>query len=284
MTVAGFANGSSSTSLAGLNQPYDFFIDDIGNMYILDTINYRILYWPKNSTEGRIVIDTGVPDLAANQLNLPVSMTSSNHSIYNSSYLFVFHLDGQDHIFVSYIRSEKIEMFQFPSLISSSNGTTILEQVINDNNRSMPIMVLGMTFDHKYGLLYLGDYFNQRLLVFNITEENIEIVTDDKLLIINSSIAINPVSIAIDELSEVYYVSDSLLNTVVKFKFGSTIGTIVAGNLISTSIFNQLHSPQGLTVDSSGYLYIVDTGYNRVVQLLNENGDLRTVAGKFYDY
>jgi hypothetical protein len=78
VTVAGFSDDTSSTSFARLNNPYDFFVDGIGNMHIADSNNHRILYWPVNSAEGRIVAGTGEPGSEANQLFSPIALTSNN--------------------------------------------------------------------------------------------------------------------------------------------------------------------------------------------------------------
>ena len=68
VTVAGFSNTICSSLLASLCSPSDLFVDSIGDMYILDSSNYRILYWPANSTEGRVVAGTGEPGSDTNQL------------------------------------------------------------------------------------------------------------------------------------------------------------------------------------------------------------------------
>ena len=128
------------------------------------------------------------------------------------------------------------------------------------------------------------DLWNQRLIILNITEDNAEVMANTQLTVMNSSITLYPYSVVIDEKSDLFYVADTQLNIIVKFKFGCTAGTIVAGGLISSSIVNQLNIPTSLTFDSSGYLYIADSGYNRIVQLLNEQGDLRTIVGEFYQY
>ena len=69
VTVAGFSNGTSSTSLAGLNYPSDLFIDSIGNMYIADFMNNRIVCWPVNARSGVLVANT----------NQPVALTGNLH-------------------------------------------------------------------------------------------------------------------------------------------------------------------------------------------------------------
>ncbi|CAF0850861.1 unnamed protein product [Adineta ricciae] len=262
VTVAGFTNETYSEPLATLYSPNDLFIDSIGNMHILDSLNYRILYWPNNSTEGRIVAGTGEPGSDADQLFYAVSFAV-----------------GQGQMYVSDVANQRVQAFPFTTSPGSPNATTILGQNFVGNERSMPIIVLGMAFAYKSGLLYLNDYLNRRLLILNISDDNVQIVVDSELSIMNSSISLHPTGIVIDEIANTFYVSDALSNIVVKFQINSTIGNVVAGRLISSSIYNQLNQPIGMAIDSSGYLYIADSGYNRVVQLINGNGDLRTIAG-----
>lgn len=178
----------------------------------------------------------------------------------------------------------RVRSFVFTTSTGSPNGTTILGDSLDGSDRSSPILVLAMAFDEMRSLLYLGDYSNQRLIILNRTENNTQIVNDTELLVMNSSIQIYPNGIVIDEASDSFYVSDNILSAVVKFKFGSTTGNIIAGSMISDLIYNQLMAPAGLALDSSGYLYIVDSQYNRIVQVQNDNGDLRTIAGELYQH
>lgn len=78
VTVAGFANGSSSTSLAGLQYPTDMFFDDVGDMYIVDSNNNRILYWSQNSVKGVHVIGSNVSGSGANQLKIPSNLMGND--------------------------------------------------------------------------------------------------------------------------------------------------------------------------------------------------------------
>ena len=71
VTVAGFTNGTASSSLSGLARPTQLFVDAVGNMHIVDLINNRILYWPMNSAEGHIVAGTGYAGSDPNELNAP---------------------------------------------------------------------------------------------------------------------------------------------------------------------------------------------------------------------
>lgn len=76
--MAGFGNDTSPTSVASLRYPFDLSVDGFGNMHIADFNNHRILYWPVNSTEGRIVAGTGEFGSEANQLWFPTRLTSNN--------------------------------------------------------------------------------------------------------------------------------------------------------------------------------------------------------------
>lgn len=87
--MAGFANGTYSRSLHGLSYPSDLFVDDTGNMYIVDSWNSRILYWPVNSAEGRIVAGTNKSGWQANQLNSPVALTSNDQYCLRSKHISI---------------------------------------------------------------------------------------------------------------------------------------------------------------------------------------------------
>ena len=193
-----------------------------------------------------------------------------------------FCLVDQGQMYVYDSANRRVQSFPFTTLAGSPNGTTILGESLLDSDRNKPISVAGMTFDRIRHLLYLYNSVNDHLLILNTTENNIEITNDTGLSLTNSSILIRPCAIAIDEASNSFYVSDSLFGIVTKFDIGSTTGTVVAGGMINNLLFNQLILPGGLALDSSGYLYIADFHLNKVVQLLNDNGELRTIAGDLY--
>ena len=198
------------------------------------------------------------------------------------SSLFIFCLVDQGQMYVGDTGNKRIQSFPFTTLAGSSNGTIILGEPLLDSDRGKPISVLGMAFDRMRHLLYLCNSVNQHVLILNTTENNIEITNDTELSVMNGSIQMRPSAIAIDEGSNSFYVSDSSLGIVVKFKIGSTTGVIVAGGMINNLLFNQLSLPGSLALDSSGYLYIADYRFNRIVQLLNGDGELRTIAGELF--
>ena len=76
--VAGFANGTTTPSLVGFNLPSELLVDAIGNMFIADALNYRILYWPLNAAEGHIVAGNGSFGSSANQFDVVLGFTGDD--------------------------------------------------------------------------------------------------------------------------------------------------------------------------------------------------------------
>ena len=59
VTVAGLLTGVSSSLPTGLKGPNDVLVDGAGNLFVADSDNNRVAYWPFNATQGRVVMGTG---------------------------------------------------------------------------------------------------------------------------------------------------------------------------------------------------------------------------------
>lgn len=137
----------------------------------------------------------------------------------------------------------------------------------------------GFALDRKRDLFYVNNYMVNHLLILNVTEDSVQIIVDAPLFLMGNVTQIWATEIVIDETADCFYVSDRSLYSVVKFQIGSTTGRIVAGGW-PVPYYKTIYVPMGLTLNSSGYLYIVDYHLHRVVQLRNEDGELRTIAGQ----
>ena len=80
----------------------------------------------------------------------------------------------------------------------------------------------------------------------------------------SSNALVHPSGIAVDTADSVY-VSDHDNHRVLKFLFGSSTGSIVAGTGVPGNSLNQLHGPTGLCVDVSLNIYVVDSLNYRVM-------------------
>ncbi|MFY7734109.1 MAG: PKD domain-containing protein [Bacteroidia bacterium] len=104
------------------------------------------------------------------------------------------------------------------------------------------------------------------------------------LLAINSPIN-QPSSIAVDASGN-SYISDPLNHRIRKVNASTGIMTTIVGNGTSgyggdgfAAIYANLNSPRGITLDSSGNLYIADYGNNRIRKVNANTGIISTVAG-----
>ena len=183
------------------------------------------------------------------------------------------HLVDGEYIYVSDFLNQRVQSFLLTNTTDFLNGTTAFDLSSVPSNRSAPLFPSGLAYDKKQAVLYVGDYLNQRLILLNRTINSTEIVAD-------TSIGVSPAYILVDDKTDVFYVTDTISNSVFRFEVGTDVGRLVAGDSMSDSMINQLASPMGLALDSSGYLYIADAAHNRIVQVLNDQGDLRTIAGE----
>lgn len=195
------------------------------------------------------------------------------------SHLSLLYLVGKRKIYVLDTGNDRIQSFPYITVTGSPNGTTILGAYLPDSNRNPLWAFSGMSYDWIRHLLYVCDISNQRLIILNATGDDTEIIANVQLSVISPPIQISPLALIINPASDSFYVTDPELSIAVQFTIGSTTGTIIAGPMINNSTANLLGGPIDLALDSSGYLYITDVMFLRVIQLLNNNGDLRTIAG-----
>ena len=86
--------------------------------------------------------------------------------------------------------------------------------------------------------------------------------------------------VALDSSGNIY-VSDQSINgdRIMKWEPGATEGTVVAGGNGYGSELNQLSSPRGVVLDSSGNIYIADTENNRIMKWEPDATEGTVVAG-----
>ena len=71
IVVAGKSSGASGTDVASLNFPYAARVDAMGNVYVADNSNARIVKWAPGASSGTIAAGNGSAGPGAGQLNTP---------------------------------------------------------------------------------------------------------------------------------------------------------------------------------------------------------------------
>ena len=79
IVAGGNGQGNNLNQLSG---PEGIVVNEVGDVYVADSHNHRIVCWPLGSTEGRIVVGVNGQGEESNQLNLPIGLSvdiNNNH-------------------------------------------------------------------------------------------------------------------------------------------------------------------------------------------------------------
>jgi len=74
ITVAGNRSGIAGTGNAFLSYPFAARLDAVGNLYVADNANHRVMKWAPGATAGVLVAGTGTAGDGAGSLNVPVDV------------------------------------------------------------------------------------------------------------------------------------------------------------------------------------------------------------------
>ncbi len=270
---------SSGVSASNLDQPYGIALDSSGNLYVADTVNSRVLYYPAGSTTATRVYGQGGSftsgtanngGLNANSLSRPVGLVLDN-----TGNLYV--ADGSNNRVLYYVAASTTatrvygQAGSFTSNTSNNGG-------LSANSLSLPY---GVALDSN-GYLYVADFNNNRVLYYVAASTTATRVygqagsfttnTANNGGIISSSLY-NPGAIVLDSTDNLY-ICDQRNNRVLYFIAGSITATRVYGQLglFTTSTSNNgginasaISTPLGIGVDSNGNIYVSDKN-NRVLK------------------
>jgi uncharacterized protein (TIGR03437 family) len=277
--TAGFSGDGSAGSNAELNFPTGVAVDSSGNVYIADLVNLRIRKLTSSGTistaagNGNFSYSGDGGQATSAQLNTPQAVaTDSNGNLYIA--------DTANHVV------RKVTAAGVISTIAG-NGTAGSGGDGGAATSAQLHSPQGIAVDASGNNVYVSDTQNAR--VRRITNGTINTVAGNGTPGFGgdggtaTSAQLNiPAGLALDAAGDLY-IADFSNNRIRKVTNG-TIAT-VAGNvgqgysgdgLAATAA--ELTTPMGVATDSSGNLYIADTG-NNAVRMVNAGGFISTVAG-----
>lgn len=171
--VYGQANFSSAVtaplSASSLANNQGVVVDSVGGIYIADTINNRVVYYPKGSTAairvyGQPNFTTAVGNISSNGLNQPFGLA----------------LDQSENLFVADLNNNRVLVYPQTNLATGMTASAVVGQFgsfgcgnenndgfcglgsVNSQNLNSPTYV---HFD-KQGRMYIADSGNHRVLVY----------------------------------------------------------------------------------------------------------------------
>jgi gliding motility-associated-like protein len=226
-TVAG-GNGKGK----GLNQfdnPNAIFIDKLGNLYIVDQNNNRILKFPpgsSNFTNGVVVAGSNTNGGSGpTELDYPMSV----------------YVDASGYIYVADFVNGRIQRFP-----PNSNSTTAAVTVAQNGIDGPSFVALDAT-----GNLFVADEAGEDIVKY---PPNSNASTKCDTLGTGLGFVISLFVAPNGDL----YAALADFSCVIKYPAGSNVATLVAGGSGNGNSLNQLPGPTACYVDASGYLYVLD--------------------------
>ncbi|CAF1058505.1 unnamed protein product [Didymodactylos carnosus] len=230
ITVAGSNNGTSGSSLAQLNSPYDLVIDYNNVMYISDLSNNRIVQWIENNTSANLIIGGN------NGLNEPAGLF----------------MDNQNNLYVADTLNSRIEKYSLNDPI----GTTVFGQYGRGSSSNQLDQSYALFIDVLNNSYYISDTQNHRIMLWTLDASNGIIVAGGNGRGNGANQLNQPYGICIDSNSTIY-IADCGNNRVQQWYRNFQTGNTVA---------NGLMCPTAVVLDTVGNMYIVDQGNHRILR------------------
>jgi uncharacterized protein (TIGR03437 family) len=282
-----------------LTRPEDVFVDSSGNVFIADT---------GNATVREIVASTGIIKLVAGDCTISSSSLSTNTgetcsigysgegglaNVAGLSAPTAVVVDSSGNVYIAEPSDGRIRE------VSTIKGKIDINTIVDldgtlgfggDGSTATTAQLnrpTGVAVDGS-GNIYIADSFNNRIRVAQ-AGGNIKTFAGNGVYsyagdggAATSAQLNSPQAVAVDSSGN-YYIADAG-NNVVREVSAAGVITTVAGNGTagmgtdgSAATSAPLSGPQGLALDSSGILYIADTGNSRVLKV--SGGTIATVAG-----
>ena len=269
--------GISANSLC---EPFAVVLDSSGNLYVADTENNRVLFFPSGSTTATRVYGQDGSFTTNSENNGGVSA----NSLWDPEGVA---LDSSGNLYVGDYGNNRVLFFPSGSTTATrvyGQGGSFTTNTQNKGGVSANSLFepQGVTLDSS-GNLYVADYGNSRVL-FYLPGSTTAAGVYGQLGSLTSNTANNggisanslddPTAIALDSSGNLYVV-DNRNHRVLFYPPGSTTATQVYGQLgsFTTAVpdqggvsANSLYYPWGVALDSSsGNLYVADAGNDRVL-------------------
>ncbi len=278
--TAGYSGDNDSAITAKLNAPYGVAVDSAGNFYIPDFRNQRVR---KVDTSGIIttIAGNGIGSFAGD--NGP----ATSASLYYPNDVAI---DGAGNVYIADMYNQRIRKVDPSGIITTIAGDGTAGYA-GDNGPATSARLnypSGVAVDST-GNVYIADMYNQRIrkvdasgTITTVAGNGNPGYSGDNGSATSASLQ-NPRGVAVDSTGNLYIAAQ--WNQRIRKVDTSGVITTIAGNGAAAFTGDNgiatnasLNYPSGVTVDSTGDIYIADT-YNQRVRRVDASGIITTIAG-----
>jgi sugar lactone lactonase YvrE len=279
---------ASGGGKGGLSSPFDAVFDQSGNLWVSDTNNNRILEFSPPFTTG---------------MNASLVLGQSSFTTYGNStspsglyYPAGLAFDSAGDLWVTDAGNSRVLEFKAPFTSGMSASLVLGQPSFTSSAPGLSAKGLNFPFSLAFdplGNLWVADSGNNRVLGFAQPFSNDEsaslVVGQTSLTSVRPAISQTgvyiPEAIAFDKAADLW-VSDTGNDRVLEFATPLTTGakaSLVIGQAtfttdIPTTSQTNLISPEGMAFDSSGNLWVADSGNDRVVEFPASTGGITTTS------
>lgn len=265
-----------SSVLAKFNNPYSVAVDSIGNIYVADTANYVIRKIDPNGIVTTLAGMAGVTGSLDGVGSMARFTTPKGIAVDSSGNIYV--ADTVNHL---------IRKITSNGVVSTLAGTAgVAGSADGIGTAAMFSEPSGIAVDSS-GNVYVADTMNQTIR--KITSAGVVTTLAGTVGVSGSVEGVGatatfnvPISVAVDFLGNVY-VADAGNYTIRKITPSGVVSTLAGmtgsyGSVDGTGSTAMFGSPQGVTIDSVGNIYVADRD-NQTVRKITSSGVVTTLAG-----
>jgi hypothetical protein len=280
--------GGSLPTPGSLCSPQGVAVDSMGNLYVADRGNSRILvYFSPFTTDTIADRVVGQTDMTTSGCSNPSSTTASASSLCVPVGVA---LDGSDNLYVADMGNNRVVEYNTP-LTTDTIADRVFGQ-LNFTTRGAASGAGGLNQPYAIsvdgtGNMYVADFGNNRVLEYD-TPLTTNTIADrvfgqpnfnsnvPNVGGVSASTLYNPSGVVIDSMNHLY-VADRSNSRVLQYNFPLTTNTI-ADRVFGQTVFanvgcnrggltaTSLCLPSSVAVDSSGDLWVVDFSNHRVLE------------------
>jgi YVTN family beta-propeller protein len=258
----GFTSSTGTTTATGMKEPFAVTFDQSGNLWVSDMMNNRVLEFVKGSgfTNGQAAsVVLGQPNFTAS------AMATNQTGLWEPAGVA---FDQSGDLWVADMMNSRVLEFTPPFTNGMAASTVLGEPSFDTSSGSGRVSQYsmwspqGVAVDSS-GNLWVADTMNSRVLEFTPPFANGMAASFE----LGQSARFNgPESLGFDPSGNLW-VADSDNNRVLEFAKGSGFTSDQGASLVlGQSAATSLYIPTGVAVDSSGDVWVSDSGNGRVLE------------------